>query len=70
MSGRNPWPPPGAKVDENISPFRRAAERDLEEHPDCKGCQYNVKEGFGPPHDASKRCQSGGYDHCTCDTCF
>lgn len=23
-----------------------------------------------PPHDASSRCESGKYTHCSCDTCF
>lgn len=38
-------------------------------YPDCRMCQ-EIKDGFGPRHDASPRCQSGGYPHCTCDTCF
>lgn len=25
---------------------------------------------FGPNRKASSRCQSGGHDYCTCDTCF
>lgn len=25
---------------------------------------------FHPPHDASPRCESGKYNHCSCDTCF
>lgn len=25
---------------------------------------------FHPPHNASPGCQSGGRNHCTCDTCF
>jgi hypothetical protein len=25
---------------------------------------------FAPSHKASKRCESGKYAHCTCDTCF
>jgi hypothetical protein len=37
----------------------------------CKYCQ-EIKErgGFGPSHFASRNCQSGGRNHCTCDTCF
>ena len=23
-----------------------------------------------PPHDASRFCESGKHNHCTCDTCF
>jgi len=26
--------------------------------------------GMGPSHNASRRCESGRRDHCTCDTCF
>lgn len=38
----------------------------------CTTCDYirDKKDGFGPSHDASDRCESGRYDHCTCDTCF
>lgn len=25
---------------------------------------------FGPPRKASRRCESGGHDFCTCDVCF
>lgn len=32
---------------------------------DCKGCQQG-----GPSHYASDRCESGKYNHCSCDTCF
>ena len=35
----------------------------------CGECA-RIDDGFGPSHDASPRCKSGGYDHCTCDTCF
>lgn len=35
---------------------------------DCSTCDDHG--AFGPPHNASSRCQSGGRDHCTCDTCF
>ncbi|MCR4294320.1 MAG: hypothetical protein NUW21_02205 [Elusimicrobia bacterium] len=38
---------------------------------ECSACQrIAAAGGFGPSHDASPRCQSGGRDHCTCDTCF
>lgn len=36
----------------------------------CKGCESNEERGFGPAHYASVNCESGGLDHCTCDTCF
>lgn len=32
----------------------------------CKGCE----SGEPVPHFASYACESGGRDHCTCDTCF
>lgn len=32
----------------------------------CKGCE----SGDLSPHLASRRCESGGYDHCSCDVCF
>ena len=43
--------------------------------PNCPTC---VQEKLGhktlspmmPNHKASPRCQSGGHNHCTCDTCF
>jgi len=42
------------------------------------GCSYCDREyetngqklAMMPSHTASSRCQSGGYNHCTCDTCF
>ena len=39
---------------------------------DCPTCQKELKANntFFPPHRASSRCQSGGHNHCTCDTCF
>ena len=37
----------------------------------CSTCeQIKAEGGFGPRHNASRRCESGGYNHCTCDTCF
>jgi hypothetical protein len=37
----------------------------------CSECdRVKANGGFGPPHNASPRCQSGGHNHCTCDTCF
>ena len=37
----------------------------------CETCKaIRAANGFGPPHFASKRCRSGGHNHCTCDTCF
>lgn len=48
--------------------------------PKCGMCQREIYpklwagkllwEVFCPPHQASARCQSGRYAHCTCDTCF
>ena len=32
----------------------------------CPACL----RGDPTPHNASERCESGGYSHCTCDTCF
>jgi hypothetical protein len=37
----------------------------------CSECdRVKANGGFGPPHNASPRCESGGHNHCTCDTCF
>ena len=37
----------------------------------CSTCeQIKAEGGFGPRHNASRRCESGGYNHCTCDICF
>lgn len=33
----------------------------------CPTCQ---RGGMMPPHFASPRCESGGHNHCSCDTCF
>jgi hypothetical protein len=40
--------------------------------PGCKTCDRAEAEGdrMKPPHDASSNCESGKYDHCTCDTCY
>lgn len=38
--------------------------------PDCEYCVSHYRERISPPHYASKTCQSGGWNHCTCDTCF
>ena len=39
---------------------------------ECSYCDKRRKEGatFFPSHDASRNCQSGGRNHCSCDTCF
>lgn len=39
---------------------------------ECTYCDRLREEGktFHPSHRASTRCQSGGHNHCTCDTCF
>lgn len=36
---------------------------------ECRSCIL-IGDGFGPSHEASSRCESGGHAHCTCDTCF
>lgn len=37
----------------------------------CTACvSREVNGGWGPSHQASVRCQSGGRAHCTCSTCF
>lgn len=38
----------------------------------CQTCERELAAGntFFPPHVASDRCESGKYNHCTCDTCF
>lgn len=45
--------------------------------PNCYSCRdyyyYNnlmPNEVFAPSHKASDHCQSGKYNHCTCDSCF
>ena len=36
----------------------------------CEYCERHSKDSMMPFHDPSPRCKSGGYAHCTCDTCF
>ena len=39
----------------------------------CKECDkecHHCAINWLPQHRASMRCRSGGYNHCTCDTCF
>jgi hypothetical protein len=36
---------------------------------ECKTCDEHG-DGMMPGHHASPRCESGGYNHCSCDTCF
>lgn len=36
---------------------------------DCESCVAN-KGKIAPPHESSRRCQSGGHTHCSCDVCF
>ena len=40
--------------------------------PECDTCiSLRLREGtYFPPHYASRHCMSGGWNHCTCDTCF
>ncbi|RLA59158.1 MAG: hypothetical protein DRQ89_14440 [Epsilonproteobacteria bacterium] len=37
-----------------------------------EGCAFcdGEKGEFFPPHDASKRCESGHHRHCSCSICF
>lgn len=35
--------------------------------PGCPSCD---NDEHGPAHYASPNCQSGGHNHCSCDTCF
>lgn len=34
------------------------------------GCPLCAETGVVPPHYASRWCESGGREHCTCDVCF
>lgn len=42
----------------------------------CLTCERHAREGVGPSHEGSARCQSGSIAsggtkaHCTCDVCF
>lgn len=37
----------------------------------CATCDHiKASGGFGPNHDASRGCESGKHNHCTCDFCF
>lgn len=39
--------------------------------PGCPTCDTDPEnKKMMPPHDASERCESGKYPHCSCDTCF
>lgn len=47
------------------------SERRRRQHvPECAYCARFKPTDMFPPHDASRNCESGHYDHCTCDTCF
>ena len=35
----------------------------------CDYCVEN-KGKRSPPHDASARCESGSYKHCSCESCY
>ncbi len=39
---------------------------------ECMTCDHEreLKNDFHPSHDATKQCQSGKHNHCSCDTCF
>ena len=38
-------------------------------NPSCPTC-VKFKGQMMPPHNASSKCESGGYSHCSCDICF
>lgn len=38
--------------------------------PPTEVCGTCAEPGMKPNHDASPRCESGGHEHCSCDTCF
>lgn len=42
------------------------------EVPGCNFCDEMVakEKTFHPSHDASRRCESGKREHCSCDVCF
>lgn len=48
----------------------KSRRRTVEECGYCAYCATYGKESMMPYHDASDRCESGKYPHCTCDTCF
>ena len=35
----------------------------------CPSCDRETSDHH-PPHDPSRRCESGRRNHCSCDTCF
>ena len=37
--------------------------------PYCDRC-WEERLDFHPSHDASRSCESGKHNHCSCDTCF
>jgi hypothetical protein len=38
---------------------------------DCKRCkEIKFIGGFGPHHDPSRGCKSGGREHCSCPICW
>ncbi len=37
---------------------------------ECAGCIRARETDLYPPHNASPRCESGGYPHCSCDRCL
>ena len=51
---------------------QKPARRHKAPHGECKLCDQEraANSDFHPPHDASPRCESGGYTHCSCGTCF
>jgi hypothetical protein len=54
---------------ETAEAAREAAEADRKaEMAACPTCQRD--DPRGPAHFASRRCESGRRNHCTCDTCY
>lgn len=37
---------------------------------ECQYCDLYRDDSLMPPHTASKNCESGQHDHCTCDVCY
>ena len=66
--------------DVSIQVFITQFEKEGELDPNCRTCveQFYSKlvsgikfsDIFAPRHKASKRCESGKHNHCSCDVCF
>lgn len=55
-----------------LTELQLTADGDVIWDPSCRTCTESNPFGiaFVPSHRASSRCQSGGRNHCTCDSCF